>query len=160
MVTLGHESEPPTKRCFDNFRDAMAYASAGQITDAPLTGAAAIRNPIFAQQIGLGYELVNHENTVAGCCVILSIEYEHADFRGNTLTYRAETGCDRDRDIDYGISFMSADWNDEISSYVTLNRCAVKHFEHQYEGGASTDWSTGDDYMGVMNDATSSLRWR
>lgn len=158
MTTLTPEASET--KCFTNFRDAISYATEGHVNDAPLTGAEAIRDPSFRQKVGMGYELLTHNNNTSGSGQILSIEYEHRDFRGNTVTYRGAGGCDRDKGIEYALGSVGAHWNDQFSSYATANRCQVKHWEHINQGGASTQWSNGDDAMGAMNDETSSLRWR
>ena len=138
----------------------MFHATGGRVTDAPLTGAEAIRDPKFKADLGIDYVLVNHENDTNGCCTILSIEYELSNFSGNTLTFRASSGCDNNSDVDWQVSDVGDHWNDDFSSYVTLNQCGVKHFENINFGGAATQWDTGDCCMGVMNNATSSLKWR
>lgn len=161
VVTV-REDGGSTVECFDDFRAALAHATRGDITDAPMTAAEAVRDPEIRHQLGIGayYELANHENTTAGSGDILSVEYEHRDLQGNSLIYRGGNGCDADRGVEWSVGELTH-WNDEISSFVGANGCGVKHFEHQNFNGASTPWSQSDNYVGdAMNDRTSSIKWR
>lgn len=153
----------PLVECFDDFTAALAHATRGEITDAPMTAAAAVRDPEIRHELRIDaqFELANHENTTSGSGQILPIEYEHRDLQGNSLIYRAGSGCDADTGIEWSVPAISSDWNDEISSFVGANGCGAKHFEHSSYNGASTPWGQSGNYLGdAMNDRTSSIRWR
>lgn len=101
----------------------------------------------------------NHNNDVVGCCAILSVEYENDRYRGNSLTYRASSGCDRNRDVDWQVPNVGSDWNDTITSFIAAGRCTEAHFENDFYGGRATARQVQDPNMGGFNDLTTSIRW-
>jgi hypothetical protein len=169
-------AEPPVE-CFGTFREAVKDATGGRIKDAPNDASEAARNKAFRDKLsapgqqkqqggGISTQAVDGNNTV-GCCVVLSVEYEHADYRGNTLTYAAGHGCIDDGRANYVLPNIGSKWNDEISSFVGANRCDLRHFQHANYGGICYPNNgvggcytlSSDANMGYFNDQTTSIRW-
>lgn len=153
--------------CFKTFREAVYVATGGRIKDAPNDASEVAKNGAFrARLFASPKQQSGNVSSQSVCCndtsgsgAVLSVEYEDAYYRGNTLTYRGGSGCDYDSGYEWGSSYVGSRWNDEISSYVGANRCQVRHYQHSNYGGDYTYISGADDYMGVFNDETSSIRW-
>lgn len=166
------EAQQPKMECFSTFRAAISDATGGRVADAPtnaseLAADRALQKRIFAApresdaaDSGRLSPMSVGGNDVVGCCNVLSVEYEHAGFRGNTLTYRIKgRPCDGDRGLEAAVVYVGDKWNDEISSYVGSGRCQVKHYQHRDYEGSSTRLKQQDNNMGVFNDETSSIKW-
>jgi hypothetical protein len=156
--------------CFKTFREAVYVATGGRIEDAPNDASKAATDGSFNDRLFAEPEQqAGDVSSLDVCCngtvgkgkVVLSVEYEHINYRGNTLTYKAKSGCDRSRDIDWQSAYVGDRFNDEISSYAAGggSRCQIKHFRHRDYGGASTIRKRQDANMGLFNDEASSIRW-
>ncbi len=166
--TVGHSET----ECFSTFRAAISAATGGRVADAPANASElatdrALQKRLFAAPRGssatdsgrLSPRSVG-DNDVVGCCNVISVEYEHTGFGGNTLTYRVKGHpCDGDGGLEVGVQYVGDKWNDEISSYVGSGRCQVKHYQHSGYNGSSTRLRQQDNNMGVFNDETSSIKW-
>jgi hypothetical protein len=173
VATIGKSvSGRPDVECFSTFRDAIRDATNGRVSNAPkdasgFAGDRAMQKRIFSgatETSATGSRKISPRsvtgNDVVGCCNVLSVEYEDSGFGGNTLTYRAKgRPCDSDGGLEVGVSYVGDKWNDEISSYVGSGRCQVKHYQNSNYGGASTRLRQQDNYMGIFNDETSSIKW-
>lgn len=177
------KSDAVATECFVTFRSAIAYATDGRIIDAPTNVTAAAENQKFlgrlfapqeasstgetttqtekttASEESGDFSTQNHNNTISGCCTVLSVEYEHAQYQGNTLTFRASSGCDNDPAPEWRTPNVGADWNDEISSFIASGRCTEAHFEHDFYNGRATGRQAADRNMGGFNDLTTSILW-
>ena len=166
VATVGEGmGEAPRTECFSRFRAAIEEATGGRVAEAPndaskLATDRSLQKAVFAAANGGPSSKAVNGNDVVGCCNVLSVEYEHAGYGGNTLTYRAKgRPCDGDAGLEVGVSYVGDKWNDEISSYVGSGRCQVKHYQHREYRGSSTSLRQQDGRMGVFNDETSSIKW-
>ncbi|WP_147339431.1 hypothetical protein [Actinomadura spongiicola] len=148
-------------RCFGGFREALAEATAGRITDAPGNAAAAAADRVLERRINA--LAAERGGSALREGYVLSIEYQHENFGGSSIIFTGYRGCDG---IDDGIvEFEYADlapigWNDTISSFRTYSDCRVRHFEHPHFVTPRTVFQTTLSYIGsLMNDRASSLQW-
>ncbi|HEX8598866.1 MAG TPA: hypothetical protein VF952_10175 [Chloroflexia bacterium] len=150
--------------CYDNFADALAVATGGRVRLPKDFRADDITQEIL--DTGLGGASGN-KASIAGAqltTVVIGIDWEHANFSGNSHT--AETthtaGCTDG--TSYGWENMGGNWwNDRISSAKGYSGCNADHYEHSYYGGATLRCPQGTNNcanMGIMNDQTSSINWR
>lgn len=144
--------------CFQTFREAIAHATGGRLTDVPNDPAAALASKTFERRI-------NALSRIDAQAAVSSIEYQHPNYNsggGKTLTFRLGR-CGSDTSWDYRLSDIdniSTWWDDRISSYRGYNGCQVNHYEHPNWSGAQTGYHSNDGDMGAMEDVTSSLAWR
>jgi hypothetical protein len=108
--------------CFGTFTEAISFATAGRVTDAP--AAAAVGDSLKAK--------IDESNRVASTsptpqAVTLSIEYEGAPPPGAwSLTFTGDVQCTASfADVNYTFVLPQAYW-DQISSYATFY-CYVDH---------------------------------
>ena len=165
---VGPLAEPQVE-CFATFRKAVEKATGGRIKDTPNAASEAARNKKFRDRLSeparsggdFSTQSVTGNDTV-GYGVVLSIEYEDASFRGNTLTFAASNPCADDGQANYVLPNIGEKWNDEISSFQGANRCDLRHFEHaDYRGRVFpyTGVYAGSATMSGFNDVTTSIRW-
>jgi hypothetical protein len=156
-------------RCYSDFRQAIAAATAGRITDAPHDVADAVADKSFESRVNAPVGPMS-DGSMAPLEFILSIEYEHRYRGGNggfSATFTADSGCIEDGQRDFelaDIRDIDPWWNDRISSFQGYNTCDVNHYEHSSfnsrdPSGDSTGPKRFMDSMGDMNDETTSLTW-
>ncbi|MEV7872476.1 peptidase inhibitor family I36 protein [Streptomyces sp. NPDC088124] len=143
--------------CYATFREAIAKATGGRITDGPEEARTAAADAAFERQ-------VNTASTSAAApaaTTLISIEYQHPDYKGETRSmYGTRGSCTSGATYKRAdIRTLYADWNDKISSFKGQSGCRVNHYEHSNYGGAQTGYKSAMKDMGLMEDKTTSLRW-
>jgi hypothetical protein len=124
--------------CFATFRAAIAYGTGGRITDAPLSAAAAARDPEFAAKARASNAAAT-SSAIAAASVLLGTEYADADFRGGSLNLFGTGSCDNSSDADFRFGSLPAGWNDRITSFKSFSNCAQQLFRSvNFTGGALT----------------------
>lgn len=89
---------------------------------------------------------------------VLSIEYTSTYQNGSSRSFTGDHPCTV---VGYGLESVSSGWNDIISSSHGYSGCnTVIHYEHIDYRGATRTCTPTCNTMGVMDNATSSLRWR
>lgn len=160
--------------CYETFREAVYVATGERIKNAPNDASQAANNKAFHSRLfatpekNAGKTLPKpgtrsaqqvFGNGTIGSGAVLSVEYEDSGYKGNTLTIRSGSGCDRSSDRDHQLRYVGGIWNDEISSFTGSNNCYVKHYQNSGFRGSSTPTRARSDYLGFANDETSSIRW-
>lgn len=151
-----------TTSCYGTFRQAIAAATSGLITDAPLNPAEAVASKAFEKRINAITEL-----NAAGAtqlAVTLSIEYDWAyeQTQAGSLTYTGDYGCDNTNDVDWEKSYVGDDWNDRISSFRNYSNCSNIHYTHAGFGNPNNGIRRSVGSMadtGGLNNQTSSIQW-
>jgi len=152
--------------CFATFPEAIALATAGRITDAPLDAHAAVTDPAFWDRLDpptpiTGDHTTNLQNAGQGNGDILGVQFSDAGYHGSTFTIRGTLGCSGDAPTPLpSVSVMPADWNDEISSFKVGKNCGeILYADGNFTGRTLT--STKDvPYVGdPMNDQGSTIRF-
>lgn len=129
--------------CFPTFAAAIFFATGGGVVLDEDFDASAITQDILSG--------------AAESHIVVGIDYVDANYQGNTFTWTGHAECSAT--LGYSQSSMPAGWNDVISSAKAFANCNVyTHFEHSNFLGASVPCTCAT--MGVMNDQTSSERWR
>lgn len=139
--------------CFSTFTEAMSEATGGEVTNAPGDPEEAMADSALGHRLGT---LAND--------YILSVEYQHSNHWGASLTIRGSRPCTSfDRSTpEFFVPSLSSWWNDRISSFWTpadSGNCRVRHFTHANYQGSWTAWQTTAASMPYMNDQTSSLQY-
>ncbi|GLZ01361.1 hypothetical protein [Actinoplanes sp. NBRC 103695] len=151
-----------TTSCYGTFRQAIASATSGRITDAPLNPADAVASKAFEKRINAITEL--NKAGATQLAVTLSIEYDWAYEQTNegSVTYTADYGCDNTNDVDWQVNWVGDDWNDRISSFHNYSNCSNIHFAHVDFGTPSNGIYRSVGSMadtGGLNNQTSSIQW-
>lgn len=148
--------------CFATMTEAVAAATGGRLTDAPATGAEALRDAGFPARV----DTANAFRTTAANDIVISIEYDLRDHDedGGILIWKGDKECTtRTTDVDYQISdynVSAPNWVNRISSFQTFGNCWAKHFENPNLGGASVGFEGTRAYIGAaMDNRTSSQQW-
>lgn len=139
-----------TARCYPTFRAAIAAATGGRVTDAPLSPAAAAIDPRFSTAI---------EGPVTNGVTLLGYEFADANWGGASLSMTGAGRCDDSSDVDYRFPTLSSTWNDRISSFKSYSNCAQQLFRGTYfSGGTLTGIVANLTYVGATaNDQASSV---
>ena len=137
-------------QCFQAFAEAIFAATGG-----------AVSVPADTRPEDFNEQLLQASPRPAASYVI-GVEYQHADFKGWSRTYRSPRTC-------YGyvhyVPWVGADINDQISSAKAYSWCNHSvHYEHinfnRGTAGATRDCGSSCSYIGAaMNDKTSSIIW-
>lgn len=160
--------------CFGTFTEAIAVATAGEITDAP-ADPKLVDQPGFAARINAIGERVKQSGPAASGVVpfsqvVIGIAYKDAHAEGDTWVFIQPFGCDSNKStVDFSVEnlntspYTCCDFNDNISSFLAFNNCLMVLYEDWFFGGAATNGGTPIDGMGyvgdAMNDRASSIRW-
>jgi len=159
-----HLEEHGKKTCHQTFREMIADATGGHITDAPQSAAAAESDRRFNARLNSTSHGKNRApSTLQDNLVVLSIEYEHAGFGGRSNAFTGTHPCTvTTSDLDFSIADIhtTIGLGDTISSFQTFSGCFVNHFEHGNFGGIQTGYQPTQTAIGAaMNDLSSSLQW-
>ncbi|MCA6091341.1 peptidase inhibitor family I36 protein [Streptomyces sp. SCA3-4] len=153
------DTDNGTKSCFGTYREAVAFATEGRVTDAPNDTRAAAHDKKLQERLSgprgeHGMKLAeNSRSALAGAQRVLATVYQDSDFRGNSLSFTGSVGCVRYPEF----ATMGSDWNDQISS-VASGQCSITLYQHANFLGASQTYSGGVPYIGdAMNDQASSV---
>lgn len=147
-----HMADNNRLNCFDTFTAAIADATGGRIVDAPRDARSALADS------GLDRRL----NALPGTAteIVIGIEYDNDQYKGQERIYTGGTGCDNDDEVEWKVDSLGS-FNDMITSFRTYADCQANHFEHIDFGGSSTGWLDSTSYIGAaMNDQSSSIQWR
>ncbi|MFI1732045.1 hypothetical protein ACH40E_23090 [Streptomyces acidicola] len=148
--------------CYSTFRAAIADATNGKVTDAPLSARTAFSDASLQKRLD-GPMPTAAGTTAAAVDYVLSIEYDIANLSpaNGTLTITAGAPCVEDGQRDFTVNDIRdawPSWNDRISSFQGYNTCDVNHYEHQVRNGGDT---TGPKRvmttMGDMSNKTTGL---
>ncbi|MEV8638071.1 peptidase inhibitor family I36 protein, partial [Streptosporangium sp. NPDC051023] len=83
--------------------------------------------------------------------------WEHGNYQGVSLTFQSKEGCNRYGQV-YKYPQLPYGWNDIISSFVGEQNCQALLYEHTYFGGSYTQRFFKLEWLGKMNDKTSSVQ--
>ncbi|SEM25190.1 peptidase inhibitor family I36 protein [Nonomuraea pusilla] len=146
--TAGQVAEASARRCFATFRESIAFATNGKITDAPVSPAQAMNDRDFVERLRLP---AAPTPGISAEYRSLGIAYEHVNFGGGSLTFRGSVGCGW-RYPEFG---QLGDWNDKISSVMPLACNRMVLYVDSDFGGASQPYGASPQLD--MNDQASSV---
>jgi hypothetical protein len=139
------------RRCFDTYRDAIAFASNGKVTDVPMDTRAAMSDPRFLGEMETLTTQTPEEgaqaSTLGDGYVIGATIFGDTNYGGNTLTVMISKPCAKDGKYDTGLGdlgFMAK----EIESLQPWANCWV--WLHD-----SSDWN--GNRQGPYKEATSDV---
>ncbi|WP_242893044.1 hypothetical protein [Actinomadura litoris] len=153
-----HLTESGRVSCYATFTEAINDATNGKIANAPRNARSAVADKGFNGRLNA---LAKANRQSAGIAsTVIEISFEHADFKGNSLTWETSAGCDNSSDVDWQAASVSGWWNDRISSFRNYADCQSNHWEDINFQGSSTGYRNTTSYVGdAMNDRTSSIKW-
>ncbi|WP_371648715.1 MULTISPECIES: hypothetical protein [unclassified Streptomyces] len=144
--------------CYDSFRDVIAAATGGRVTDAPATPEQAAKDKKFLAELNApatspaGARTAGAVNKVVG-----AILYEDWNYGGASLTLTIPAPCENDGQWDWQYDTLD-DWNDSVSSLIPANNCWVALSSDIYHSGTQQEYHTATPYVGdAMNDRASSV---
>lgn len=125
--------------CFGSFTEAMAYASGGEITDAPADAADAATDTGFQAEVAalaegttgsggttartVSFTADNAADTIDGGNVIAATVYSGTAYTGDSLTIKVASPCEDDGDYDYYYNLNK--WSDDIESVQAWGNCWI-----------------------------------
>ncbi|GGZ25059.1 hypothetical protein GCM10010387_18170 [Streptomyces inusitatus] len=155
-------AETGSVTCYDTFRESVAAATGGRITDAPAPEKAGKDKRFLAKLNAPSREPARagtagaHSRAASG--VVRVVLYEHAHYEGSSLTVWGPRWCKNDGKWDGEIEKLGGTWNDSVSSLIPANSCHVELFSDPYFQGARQLYTSSTPYVGhAMNDRASSL---
>ncbi|HEU4727061.1 MAG TPA: hypothetical protein VFT22_04210 [Kofleriaceae bacterium] len=161
--------------CFATFTEAIAFATGGEIADAPADSLAVRDDDGFADRINAiarqrtadvrGGAPIPHAGDI-----VIGISYLDAGFHGNTWVFLEATGCDGNLlTVDFAVPnlntkpFSDFGFNDSISSFRSFSGCQTLLNDDWFYSGPATNNGvpiTDMDFVGSLrNDKASSIRW-
>ncbi|MEU4181544.1 hypothetical protein [Streptomyces sp. NPDC026589] len=146
--------------CYDTFRESVAAATGGRITDAPVTPQKAALDRKFLDKMNAPARKAGSRTVTGSSNTMAGVLYEHGGSRaGRTLILNTHYTCGSGTELGYlnlGSSFYQ--FNDITSAVLTGSGCKVELFEHIHFEGARQTYSGSVDLVGsAMNDRASSL---
>lgn len=137
-----------TTTCFRTFAEALNHATGGfanarvGLQPKDVTSQMLPASTLTSVVLGIDYQYSNYNNTIAGW----------------TATWTASSGCTSS--LSWTVSNVGSRYNDQISSAKAFSNCnKYHHYEHENYGGAVLTCRPNCDYMGVMDNQTTSLSW-
>jgi hypothetical protein len=158
VINLADRSEA----CFPTYRESIAFATHGRITDAPADVRVALKDPAFTAKVNSLAGSVTAAPAPAASLIIATL-YWNANFNASGLdhvfTYSGPSACTASTsdqnyfDSDLGAhSTTNGTWNNKTSSFQAYNSCWLKLYDNANFGGASTG------YLGTQS-ALNSIGW-
>ncbi|MFI9240571.1 peptidase inhibitor family I36 protein [Streptomyces sp. NPDC053079] len=145
------DADNGTKSCFSTYRESVAFATGGRVTDAPNDTRAAVRDTKFQERLS-GPRNEHGAKLAMNASSVLGTMYGDKDFGGGSMAFVGSSGCTR-----YSEFENLYDWNDRISS-VASGQCNITLYQHSNYLGFSQTYSGAVPYVGdAMNDQASSI---
>lgn len=148
------QAETNKTTCYKTFRESIAAATGGRVTDA--TQEKAARTPNFVDQ--LNKQADTRTSRTAASTFILSIMYANPNYGGTSLTNTGTGPCTNNDTWDWEVSSILASWNDHVSSFMLYSNCHLNAFEHYGFGGASQYFGSDTPWLGALDNQISSYR--
>ncbi|MEV5239503.1 hypothetical protein AB0K89_10375 [Streptomyces cinnamoneus] len=152
------DTDNGTKSCFSTYRESVAFATGGRVTDAPNDTRTAVLDKKFQERLSgprseHGVKLAKNATSArAGAQSVLGTIYGDKDFGGGSVALLGSGGCKR-----YSEFANLYEWNDRISS-VSSGLCNITLHQHSDFLGFSQTYSGAVPYVGdAMNDQASSV---
>ena len=143
--------------CYDDVQSMVVARTGGTVTD--VTTLAQLLKTGTVARINAATRAANAAGAQAALSsVVDAVLYDGANMTGSSLLMEASTGGDNNADVDWSWSSLRSDWDDRMSSGRGYSNCQVRAYEGvQYSGSMTGIWDEIWN-MGVMNNATSSIR--
>ncbi|MFH8837120.1 peptidase inhibitor family I36 protein [Streptomyces sp. NPDC017868] len=149
-----------TTTCYDTFREAIADATDGRVTDAPAAPEKAAKDKAFVAELNApapasagARATMNTQGGVVG-----AVFYWDWNYGGASWTMEIPERCKDNGTWDWGYTDLSG-WNDAISSVIPANNCWVALYSDIYYNGTNQLYTNSTPYVGdAMNDRASSVQ--
>ncbi|MFJ5050481.1 peptidase inhibitor family I36 protein [Streptomyces sp. NPDC088719] len=142
--------------CYDTFREAIAAATGGRITNASQEEAA--QDKKFMDKLNAPADSPT-ARAASSSSHILGILYWDANYQGSSHLLLADSPCRDNSSWDFGWSTLySTGFNDATSSIRTTGNCHMQVWEHANYTGASEFYTTDQPSLGVLNDQITSIK--
>lgn len=157
--------------CFANFREATAFATNGEVLDAPLDARTAIEDATLTARIDAAGRRAterNRSNVARGAAATQLVKiadvFTDAWFGGVGKTFLGPYACDDDGTAGNDIitPYVGDDMNDRISSFQGYNNCWLRSWEHSNFQGNQLSYRYRDNdlsYGEYFNDMISSIEY-
>lgn len=138
--------------CFDNFSDSIFAATNGRVQLNRSTHPETVTDEALNSSI---------ESSSLSSQVVIGIDWDYTYFGGSSYTWVVSgSGCTST--TQFSVSSMPYGWDNRVSSARGYSGCNYYyHYQNTNFGGSSVACSTtGCATMGILNNATSSEKWR
>ncbi|MEI5102773.1 peptidase inhibitor family I36 protein [Streptomyces sp. PmtG] len=144
--------------CYDSFREVIAAATGGRVTDAPATPQQAAKDKKFLAKLNApASSPARARSAAAQSNMVGAILYEDWNYGGGSLTLRIPSACEDNGGWDWGYNTLD-DWNDRASSLIPANNCWVSLYSDIHFNGTEQGYRGSAPYVGdAMNDRASSV---
>lgn len=152
--------------CYDTFRESIAAATGGRITDAPATPAKAAEDKRFLAELdapaGNSAKAAAKANTSrtsprAASQVVGGFVYEDFNYGGWSWTLTIPSRCRNDGAWDATYGDLGSFWNNKITSVIPAGNCHIELHSDPHYQGARQMYTSSTPYVGdAMNDQASS----
>jgi hypothetical protein len=154
---------PDRTTCFATFREALDFASGGEVRYGPKNAGDALRDPAFRAAVDAANTKADRQVRAGALSsgTVISIEYENTGHGGSHLIYTGSSGnCSTSTgNVDYQVSSMPSGWNNRLSSFLSFANCWVQHWESTGHNGASVGPTGSRTSLGLLDNHTSSIIW-
>ncbi|MFJ7416893.1 hypothetical protein ACIQWZ_39805 [Streptomyces sp. NPDC098077] len=140
--------------CYKTFRESVAAATGGRVTDA--TQEKAARTPNFVDQ--LNKQASTRTSRTTANTSLVAIMYEDPYYSGASSISVAPGPCTSNGSWDWEWRSIATGWNDRVSSFKLYSDCHLNAFEHFDFGGASQYFGTDTSSLGLLDNQISSYR--
>lgn len=140
--------------CYDTFREAIAAATGGRITNASQEKAA--KEDRFVDRLNASTETTTSRTSTDN--QVIGVVYDGADFRGPSHIYWAESQCSNDGAWNYHLENLG-EWNNRISSLQVSGNCYMDLFTNQNFQGPHQLFTSHTGYMPGMTEQAESIGW-
>ncbi|WP_347727657.1 hypothetical protein [Streptomyces sp. CAU 1734] len=148
--------------CYDTFRESIAAATGGRITDAPLTPQKAAKDKKFLARLDASAKAAANTSTTraAASARIGGWLFEHGWYGGRSLALSINADdCVHDGRWDGGIDWLGPyGFNDITSAVMSAGDCSVELYTDGYYQGSSTNYGYAEWVGSFMNDKASAVR--
>ncbi|WP_051965558.1 hypothetical protein [Kitasatospora mediocidica] len=157
-----------SERCFSSFRDSIAYATAGRVSDAPDSPAGAAASTSFAAEVDAAGAAAGKSGgaapvpgavgakAAASNQILVMMLYTGQDHDGDSAGWVADGPCTANssqrptwswHDLSRFAKGSGGTWGDAANSYIGYNQCDIKPFSGVnwtgYQGDAAPQGYTG-----------------
>lgn len=155
-----------TNQCFDTFQESVAYATAGQVTDASLSASTGTADSKTTTKLNSGESAER---------VVIGVQYYWENFNTNpdgsvhqpahTLTVWGDFGpCNNTlNDVEYMAAPLLVgdvvNWNNNIRSFEGHNNCWQQMWDNPDCTGLLLDWAPHSADLGAGRDRTECIEW-
>lgn len=135
VAQLARSAESPEgfisqERCYGSFREAVADATNGRISDAPEDPATAAKDPKFKARVN-DAATPSSERVAGAGGTVLYLAWQLIGYEGESYLLEYDTRCDS---IPFNADLTGTWWDNRISAATAYSGCQAIHYQFRYSG--------------------------